>query len=93
MSKSLYEYGNTKEMKTIFVKPKAMDLVINQLLERPHTATSLIQKIGVYSASQVGRCLRQLKKAGLIGAVKDPKKKALVYYNIGLGAVNYRVKN
>jgi hypothetical protein len=85
--------GSTKEIKVGSVKPKAMTQVINQLLIQPHTSASLVQTIGVYSASYINHCLGQLKKAGLIGAVKDPKKHTIFYYNIGLDAVKHRDEN
>lgn len=66
-------------------KSSAMQLVINQLMVRPHTSASLVQSIGVYSAAHINRCLRTLKAAGRIGAVRDAKQKALVYYKINLG--------
>jgi len=82
-------HSSTKEIKAGSVKPTAMTLVINHLLVQPHTSASLVEKIGVYSASQINRCLGKLKKAGLIGAVKDFKKSTLVYYNIGLDTVSH----
>jgi DNA-binding HxlR family transcriptional regulator len=66
------------------VKPSAMTLVIKHLLVQPHTSASLVQKIGTYSSSHISHCLRKLKKAGLIGAVWDFQKVALVYYNLKL---------
>ena len=66
------------------VKSSAMTLVVNHLLVQPHTCASLVQKIGKYSSSHISHCLRKLKKAGLIGAVWDFQKVALVYYNLKL---------
>jgi DNA-binding HxlR family transcriptional regulator len=67
-----------------------MTHVIKHLLVQPYTSASLTRLIGVYSAAQINRCLRQLKKAGLIGVFKDPKTKTIFYYNIGLKRVNHR---
>lgn len=85
-----YLNGTAQEIKAGSVKPKAMTQVINHLLIQPQTSASLTQKIGIYSASQINRCLRQLKKAGLIGIFKDPKRNTIFYYNIGLDRVNHR---
>ncbi|HEY9608950.1 hypothetical protein [Allocoleopsis sp.] len=67
------------------VKCSAMTLVIKHLSVQPHTCSALVQKIGIYSSSHISRCLRKLKKAGLIGAVWDFQQVALVYYNLKLG--------
>jgi predicted transcriptional regulator len=70
------------------VKPSAMALVIKYLLVRPHTSTSLVQKIGVYSQSHINYCLRKLRKAELIDAVWNSKQVSLVYYNLNLEKVD-----
>ena len=72
------------------VKPTAMVLVVKYLLEQPHTSSSLTKKIGIYSASHINYCLGKLKKAGLIGAVKDVRKRIVVYYSINLDTVNHK---
>lgn len=66
------------------VKSSAMSQVINHLLVKPHSCAELVKKIGIYSSSHISRCLRKLKKDGLIDAVWDHKLVCLVYYNLKL---------
>lgn len=83
----LHRYGCIKEIEPSDTQT-AMDMVIKELLKRPHTAASLTQKIGIYSASHINHCLRDLKKAGLIDTLKKPYKYPRIYYNKNLDMLN-----
>lgn len=67
--------------KTRSVDSTAMTLVLKHLSMRPHTCSSLVKTIGIYSSSHISRCLRKLEKARIVYAVWDSKLVSLVYYS------------
>ena len=65
-------------------QPTCMETVIKCLRRQRYTSALLVKEINLYSSSTVSRCLKKLRKAGLIGAVRDSRIASFVYYNIKL---------
>ncbi len=74
----------TVKLKTARTQPTCMETVIKCLRRQRYTSALLVKEINLYSSSTINSCLKKLKDAGLIGAVRDNRTASFVYYNIKL---------